>query len=266
MKRYALFLLLLLGLLAVGEGGRYLWIKVDPTTGERVLSNGKPLPANLAKIAVPGQFLEAEYGRLSPARQWRPPMDITKTFTPKDASRVVFSHERHFAALGAKGAACETCHKTLDAQKSWPSRAPNPALEPHGEKSLGRFCATCHDGKTRASNVKGAHPPVDVRIFSTFGAKGDRGCQRCHVPKDHGADFTSRHGDAAEGGGRLRCATCHRGARAIAPQEIKQVRKFFDAQIQLLKNPENDAAFNMTLPNNFCAYCHSVDLRAWYGE
>lgn len=266
MKRVGLWVLLLLGLAAASGAGHYLWVQVDPETGERRLSDQSPLPPSLAVRVVPGQFVEKEGGRLKPKRTWRPPLDLERTFTPPDASRVVFSHERHFAALGAKGTTCETCHTALDEQKTWPSLAPSAALEPHKETSLGRFCATCHDGKTRISEIEGAHPPVDAVVFTAFGQPGAKSCNRCHAPKDHGEDFTSRHGEWAEHGGGRACADCHRGATAIAPAEIAQARTFQQAQLRLLANPEDDAAFNATLPNNFCAYCHGTDLKAWYDE
>ncbi len=266
MKRVGLLLFLLLGLVAASGAGRYLWVQVDPETGERRLSDGEPLPASIAGRVVPGQYVEVKRDKIKPKRQWRPPLDIEKTFYPEEASRVVFSHERHFAALGAKAPTCETCHATLDEQKTWPSLAPSATLEPHGETSQGRFCATCHDGKTRISEIEGARPPVDAVVFTAFGRAGDRSCQRCHAPRDHGRDYTDRHGDAAEHGGDRACGDCHRGAAAITPPEIAQAKAFFEAQMRLLANPEDDAAFNVTLPNNFCAYCHGLDLKAWYDD
>jgi len=266
-KRFILWALFVafLGLVAA-EGGRWLWVKVNPDSGRLELSNGQPLPASLKGQVVPGQFLE---GGRWPTRTWRPPMDIEKTFKPESASRVVFSHERHFAALGAKGAACESCHQQLSDVTTWPSLAPSPSLEPHGPKSIGRFCASCHDGQKQiqdvAAKIPGAKPPVNATLFSAFGKKGDESCSRCHVPKDHGQDFTPWHGDIAEGGAAS-CADCHRGATAISAKELNQVQDFFHAQLSLWKNPENDQAFNQTLPNNFCAYCHGIDQKAWRGD
>jgi len=265
-RRLALLLLLLLGAVVASGAGRYLWVQVDPETGERRLSDGRPLPPELGRAVVPGQYLEAEGGRLKPKRQWRPPLDLERDFQPADAPRVVFSHERHFAALGAKGETCETCHNVLDEQKTWASLAPAPGVEPHGESSLGRFCSTCHDGETRASEVEGASPPRDGPIFTAFGRQGDPDCARCHVPRDHGRDFTPWHGEAAEEGGRYRCADCHRGARTITRAEAEQALRFYHAQMRLLENPEDESAFSVTLPNNFCAYCHGLDLEAWYED
>jgi len=266
MRRLGLVLLLLLAVAAASGIGRYLWVQVDPETGTWRLSSGEPLPPELRQRVVPGQYLELENGRLEPKRMWRPPLDLTKTFAPEDASRVVFSHERHFAALGAKGETCETCHRTLDEQKTWESLAENPALEPHGETSLGRFCATCHDGKTEIAAIEGANPPKNDLVFTAFGRPGDASCNRCHAPKDHGPDFTARHGDAVEYGGRWACADCHRGTLQITQAEVEQARAFYHAQMRLIENPEDDAAFNVTLPNNFCAYCHGLDQKAWYDD
>ncbi len=261
-RGFWLVLALALGLAAAEGGGRLLWLKLDAKTHALVFSDGTPAPTAVKARAVPGQYLVAVPGRIDLTRVWRPPADIVKTFTPKGASRVVFSHERHFAALGAKAPACATCHRTLKPEKVWPSRK---RPDPHGPKSLGRFCATCHDGKTRAAKIPGAKPPIDVVVFSAFGPKGAKRCRRCHVPRDHGRDFTPGHSERAEGGA-LGCAGCHRGADRVARGQIDQARTFFQAQMKLRKNPEDAKAFGVTLPNSFCAYCHGVDLRAWYGE
>lgn len=198
--------LLLLGLVLAGEGERYLYVRWDADKGKAFLSDGTPLPPGIP--VIPGQYVEVEGGRLKPKRQWQPPQDLVKAFQPQEASRVVFSHERHFAALGTKGNTCETCHKTLDENKTWRSLAPSPALEPHGAASLGRFCATCHDGKTRPTQLVGSQSPLKDPIFTAFGRKGDASCAQCHAPRDHGQDFTQGHGDKAEHGGARKCATC----------------------------------------------------------
>ncbi|WP_293173903.1 cytochrome c3 family protein [Oceanithermus sp.] len=261
--------------LAVGwvlaEGGRYLWVTVDPETQELGLSDGTPLPASLAGRVVPGQYVEVENGRYKIQKVWRPPLDLEKTFTPEGASRVVFSHERHFAALGAKGAACETCHATLDEAVNWPSLAPDPALEPHGETSQGRFCSSCHDGVQTTldvtAEIEGARPPVDATLFTAFGREGDESCSSCHAPKDHGADYVPWHGERAEDGrAAANCTSCHRGADRITNAEMAQAQAFYHDQMTLLRDPEDERAFNTTLPNNFCAYCHGLDLKAWRGD
>lgn len=189
--------------------------------------------------------------------------DICKIFTPKTGERrVVFSHERHFAALGNKN--CKACHdesKGLGSGNPFPSHAAAPATEPHGEKSLGRFCANCH----HAPGLTAPLNPKETSPFTALGKPGDKSCSRCHVPADHGADFTRGHGDRAEHGAQ-RCAECHRGSTAVSPAELAQARAFRDAQTTLSKTPDNAEAFQKTLPNNFCAYCHGINLKAWGHE
>ncbi|WP_105318438.1 cytochrome c3 family protein [Thermus tenuipuniceus] len=259
MKR--LWPLLLLGLALASEGERYLYVRWDADQNRAFLSDGSPLPPGLPLI--PGQYVGVEGGRLKPKRQWHPPQDLVKVFQPKEASRVVFSHERHFAALGAKGSTCETCHNALDESKTWRSMAPTPALEPHGATSLGRFCATCHDGKTRPSKLAGGQSPLKDPIFTAFGRKGDASCAQCHAPKDHGQNFTQGHGDRAEHSGAKECAACHRGALSISAKEVAQTQAFQKAQLALIRNPEDKKAFNVILPANFCACCHGLDGKAW---
>lgn len=252
---------LLLGLALASGGERYFFVRWDAERGQAFLSDGSPLPSGLPLI--PGQYVEREEGRLKPKKQWQPPQDLVKVYQPQEASRVVFSHERHFAALGAKGSSCETCHKALDENKTWRSLAPSPALEAHKATSLGRFCATCHDGKTRPNGIAGSRSPLQAPIFTAFGRKGEASCAQCHVPKDHGQNFTQGHGDRAEHGGATECASCHRGALGISPKEMAQARAFQEAQLALIRNPEDEKAFNTLLPANFCAYCHGLDGKAW---
>lgn len=268
MKRLTLTLGFAALALALASGYKvFLWIKVDPETQALSLSDGTPLPEGLAGFAIPGQFVEFKGQRVKIKKQWRPPLDLEKTYLPKETSRVVFSHERHFAALGAKATACETCHRTLDQNKTWKSLAPTPALEPHGPTSLGRFCATCHDGKTSiqqvAARIPQAKPPSQGTIFTTFGKAQSPSCQGCHAPKDHGQDFTPRHGELAEHGQARTCGTCHRGVDRLSGAEALQVERFRQAQLRLLQNPEDPTAAHLTLPNNFCAYCHGLDQKAW---
>lgn len=246
--------------LAGDENEIYLWVRYDAEKGQASLSDGTPLPS-LGSL-TPGQYVEWEKGRLKPKRQWRPPNDIQITYPSKaGASRVVFSHERHFAALGVKE--CTLCHTRLDENKTWPSRAPSPDLEPHAAASLGRFCANCHNGRTRPADLEGTHPPVNMPIFTALGRKGSSSCSQCHAPRDHGLDFTSRHGEVAEHGGGAFCTDCHRGARGISPAELAHGKAFIQAQMVLLQNPDDEKSFQATLPNNFCAYCHLPDGKAW---
>lgn len=181
--------------------------------------------------------------------QSQPQHDIVVVFRTNKVNRVVFSHERHFGALAAKD--CAVCHaenKKLLTTDPRPSVASNRLLEPHSATSRGRFCATCHDGK---------------KVFSALGKTGDASCARCHAPDDHGADFTKRHGDMAEHGRGARCEQCHRGSTSISPADLRQADEFFAAQAALAKDPQDKAAFQKTLPNNFCAYCHTHDRKPW---
>ncbi|MGC8968644.1 MAG: winged helix-turn-helix domain-containing protein [Thermus sp.] len=134
MRLLALALLLALGL--ASEGKRYLFVRYDPEKGVAFLSDGSPLPPGLQ--AVPGQYVEVKGGRLKPTRAWQPPQDLVKVFAPQNAARVVFSHERHFAALGAKGTTCQTCHALLDRDKAWKSLAPLELLASHPDRAFPR--------------------------------------------------------------------------------------------------------------------------------
>lgn len=248
--------LLLVGLALASGGERYLYVRWDTEKGRALLSDGTPIPPGLNLL--PGQYVEVEKGKVKPKEQWQPPQDLVRVFLPKGEGRVVFSHERHFALLGAKGSTCETCHTALDENKTWKSLAPSPGLEAHATTSLGRFCATCHDGRTRPNALPGSQSSLKNPIFPAFGSKGEKTCNQCHAPKDHGSDFTAGHGDLAEGNAQ-RCATCHRGAQGISPQERAMTLAFQKAQMALIRNPDDEAAFNRVLPANFCAYCHGLD-------
>lgn len=257
-------LFLPLGFALCGEGERYLYLRWDPDRQQALLSDGTPLPPGVH--LEPGQYVEWEEGLWKGKKTWQPPQDLVRTWTPQGAGRVVFSHERHFAALGAKGNVCQTCHATLDRGKAWPSLAPSPALEPHGRASLGRFCAACHDGRTAPAALKGSRSPLKTPIFPAWGKKGTRTCNQCHAPIDHGQDFTAAHGERVERQGRRACAACHRGVAQLTPQDRALVYSFRQAQLALIHNPDDADAFNKVLPNNFCAYCHGLDGKAWKGK
>ncbi len=47
----------------------------------------------------------------------------------------------------------------------------------------------------------------------------------------------------------------------MAPAEFDQARAYQQAQLALIRNPDDKEAFRQTLPDNFCAYCHSFDQR-----
>lgn len=244
------------------HGGRILWVKYDSEKGEALLSDGQALPQPM----TPGQFVGFRRGGLRPMREWRPPQDIEKNYTVEKEARVVFSHERHFAALGVKD--CKACHaeeKGLGTGKAFPSLAANVLKEPHAEKSEGRFCATCHKDNFTSGQIAGAKPSASVAIFSALGKTGDPSCSHCHAPADHGMDYTRGHGDRAEHGAR-RCAECHRGATAITSAELNQAAQFRAAQALLITTPDDKEAFGHTLPSNFCAYCHAADQKPWRGE
>ncbi len=246
------------------RSARSLWVKYDAEARKAVLSNGSALTNSI----TPGQLVSyGRQGELRASRQWRPPQDIIKEYAPASGmTRVNFSHERHFASLGVKD--CKSCHaaeKGLGLGQPFASLAKEPATEPHGEKSVGRFCANCHRSELKTSEIAGAKPPQDVAMFTAMGHKGDTSCGSCHVPADHGEDFTRGHGKRAKGN-RAQCATCHIGATAISAAELTQARNFQQAQLKLIGNPDDKDAFRQTLPNVFCAYCHTPDQKPWRGE
>ncbi|GIW24351.1 cytochrome c3 family protein [Meiothermus sp.] len=249
--------LALLGWAALAEGYKQLaWVKVEEKGG-LVLSNGAKAPVG----AKPGQFVALKNGGAKLLAQWRSPQDIEVAWASKGVGRVVFSHERHFSAIGVKQ--CETCHaeeKGLGKNTTWPSLVTGLEAEPHKPQSLGRFCATCHDGKTTAASLPEAKPPVPLKIFSAMG-KGGASCDRCHAPASHGTDFTPIHGEFAEDGAN--CSSCHRGGAQISPRDLGQAMAYIKAQLKLVKDSEDTASFQKTLPNNFCAYCHAADRELW---
>lgn len=265
-RRWAL--LLVLAVLAVptvflfADGNEILvWVKYDAEKKLASLSNGSPAPEG----ATPGQFYEIKRGKLKLEKQWRSPLDFIRSYRENEAGRVEFSHERHFAALNKK--TCNTCHdeaRGLGADRDLASKASSASEEPHGKRSLGRFCAGCHDGAKRISDVEGAGVKVaSSGIFTALGRKSDPACARCHTPADHGSDYTSAHGDRAEHGRGAECATCHRGANEVLPEERSQAADYRRAQLALVKNPEDPASVQVTLANNFCLYCHNSDNKAW---
>lgn len=246
----------------IADGNEILvWVKYDAEKRAASLSNGSPAPSG----ATPGQFYEIKRGRLKLEKQWRSPLDMIRSFHNTGVGRVEFSHERHFAALNKK--TCNACHdesRGLGADADFPSRSTGNQSEPHGARSLGRFCANCHDGVKLASAIEGASAPRrSSPIFTALGKKNDAACARCHVPTDHGADYTSAHGDRAEHGRASECGNCHNGATSIAADERSQALAYRQAQLALVQNPEDPASVQVTLPDNFCIYCHNSDNKAW---
>lgn len=261
-----LALLVILGAfgMAWASGWKTLaWVRYDPATKSYGLSNGAPLPGLGISSLKAGRWVELRNGTAIPQPQWRPPQDIEKHWTPRGANRVTFSHERHFAALGGKN--CLSCHadeKGLGSGKDFESRAPDVTLEPHAAKSIGRFCSSCHNDQTKPASFEGANPGVNATIFTTFGKSGDGACSRCHVPDSHGADFVPNH-PLIVSSGKERCSSCHRGAQGIRVQDLSQALEYVHAQQSLLENPEDLAAFQKTLPNHFCTYCHTTQENFW---
>ena len=258
--RFCLCLLLCSTALAAGPPrDRLAWVTAEKDNGTNRLSNGELF--NSRKPAAPGQYVKAKKGgELEPIKQWRPPQDLEFDYKPEREGRVVYSHERHFAALHEKN--CNLCHAAttgLGSGKPWPSLAPNAALEPHADKSLGRFCTACHQ-----------EPRADLRppptpAFTALGRHGDAACAKCHPPADHGPDYTAGHTKPAKDGKSMGCVTCHRGTATITSAELAQADTYHRAQVALLRNAQDPAAFAQTLPNNFCAYCHIPDRKAWKG-
>lgn len=209
----------------------------------------------------PGAFVSIEEGRIKVEPQRRPADDEITRYPargPDNPGRVEFSHLRHFNALGEK--ACSTCHSPemgLLTSPTYASRSTDPALEPHGPKSLGRYCATCHNGTTRFSQVGSLVGRPDMPVFTAAKTGDPRSCQRCHAPADHGADFTAAHGERAERSGGRPCLACH--AQDWRPRDRQALADLLAAERTLLANPDDPNAAKVVGPNNFCIYCHRTD-------
>jgi nitrate/TMAO reductase-like tetraheme cytochrome c subunit len=178
--------------------------------------------------------------------------------SPENPGRSAFSHLRHFNALGEKQ--CKTCHSPemgLITSPSYASRVSDPALEPHGPKSLGRFCGSCHNGTTRLSQVGALRGRPDAPVFPTAKTGDPASCQRCHAPRDHGADFTAAHGHITERRGPRSCFACH--AHAWGPADRQLQAELLAAERTLKANPDDPKAALAVGPNNFCVYCHRTD-------
>jgi len=241
------------------------WVtRVDPA-GQTVEVNGQTLP--LARLRVtggalePGVFVEVERGRIKVKPQRPPAGDQVIRFPVKGSEnpgRSEFSHLRHFNALGEKQ--CKTCHSPemgLLTSPSYASRTADPALEPHGPKSLGRYCAACHNGTTRLSQVGMLHGRQDAPIFTAAKTGDPKSCQHCHAPADHGADFTPAHEDIAEKSGARPCLACH--AQDWGTRDRRQHNDLLAAEKVLKANPDDPKAALAVGPNNFCVHCHRTD-------
>lgn len=261
------FISLAVPALLLAEGSEMLiWVKYDQDTQKLSMSDGR---SRVPKGAVPGDFYESERGRMKREGQWRSPLDLIYEYDGGKEGRVVFSHERHFGLTGEKS--CSKCHDDSvglgDKDKIRPSKASSKSAESHNSKSIGRFCSTCHDGKTEVADISRTAPrEVQGAIFSANKTSDQNSCSRCHTPRSHGRDYTNRHGEVAEEGRGEDCSSCHRGADRFDRSHQNQAKDFKAAQLQLIKDPENETAFKKILPSGFCYYCHNSDQKAWERE
>lgn len=248
------------------------WVTQSDPGGRTIQVGGQSIPTDGMRVTggslEPGAFVSVDSGRIK-VKAPRPPADdqiiLFAAKGPENPGRSQFSHLRHFNALGEKQ--CKTCHSPemgLLTSPAYASRATDPGREPHGPKSLGRFCATCHNGATRLSQVGVLGGRRDASVFTTARIEDPRSCQRCHAPADHGSDFTPRHGDIAEHrGGAQACLACH--AQAWGPADRQQHARLLAAEQTLKANPDDPKAALAVGPNNFCVYCHRRDTK-WQGE
>lgn len=75
------------------------------------------------------------------------------TFSPKNASPVVFSHEKH---VNEKGIKCTGCHYQIFQMTQGSNKIDMSRI------TKGDFCGKCHNGQ------------------KAFGAKDEKNCVRCH--------------------------------------------------------------------------------------
>lgn len=75
------------------------------------------------------------------------------TFTPKNASTVVFSHEKHVSEKGLK---CTGCHYAIFQMQQGSYKMDMSKL------NKGDFCGKCHNGQ------------------KSFDVKDEKNCSRCH--------------------------------------------------------------------------------------
>ncbi len=241
-------------------------IRVDPAA-QTIQVSGQTIPTAGMRVTggtlEPGAFVSVENGRIK-VKAPRPPADDQIIRFPVKGSenpgRSEFSHLRHFNALGEKR--CETCHSPemgLLTSASYASRVADARLEPHGSKSLGRYCGTCHNGTTRLSQVGTLGGRRDASIFAAAKTGDATSCQRCHAPRDHGTDFTAAHGDIAEKAGPQPCLACH--AQAWGRTDRQRHAELLAAERILKANPDDPKAALAVGPNNFCVYCHRTDAK-----
>jgi len=75
------------------------------------------------------------------------------TFTPKNASKVVFSHEKHVSEKGLK---CTGCHYQIFQMAQGSYKMDMARI------NKGDFCGKCHNGQ------------------KSFDVKDEKNCTRCH--------------------------------------------------------------------------------------
>jgi hypothetical protein len=133
------------------------------------------------------------------------------------------------------------------------------ALDPHGPASVGRFCASCHNGGLSPAHMSPRAGGKDAAIFTTATTSNPASCQRCHAPADHGRDFTPMHGDLAEHGRGTACASCHRQDWTAADRQRQA--ELLAAERALKAHPDDSRAALAVGPNNFCVHCHRADAK-----
>jgi len=79
------------------------------------------------------------------------------TFSPQNASSVIFSHEKH---VDVKGKKCSRCHNSIFQMEKGSTKMDMTEI------TKGNFCGTCHDGQ------------------KAFDVKNQKNCVRCHVKKE----------------------------------------------------------------------------------
>lgn len=207
-----------------------------------------------------GAFVEVEAQRITVKPQRLPLADRVSQFSapgPGHLGRVGFSHLRHFNALGE--GQCTTCH-TTEGELVWrraEDLAGAPGSEAHSSTSLGRFCQTCHDGVTRLSQVGVRRYRPERVVFTAMKTALATSCLRCHVPQEHGDDFTLGHGEVAKRGGKAACQTCH--SQDWTPEDRQAQADFLATEPAWLAFPEATGPALVAGPNNFCVYCHRID-------
>jgi hypothetical protein len=241
------------------------WVTRIDAGGQTIEVDGRVIP--LRDLAVrggplePGVFVKIDKGRVKVKPQRPPADDQVVRFPAKDPrspGRVEFSHLRHFNALADKQ--CTTCHSpemklVTDAPRE--RAAATAAAEPHGPASIGRFCASCHDGAAPRPGAAARAGRADAAVFTTATTADPASCQRCHAPADHGRDFTPLHGDLAEDGRGAACASCHRQDWTAADR--RRQADLLAAERTLRANPDDGRAVLAVGPNNFCVHCHRTD-------